>query len=1530
MVLQGWLNRLMRRERPVEQRRRSKRRRLSMQALQRRELLTADIGAISGVAFTDADGDDTYDVGVESAIEGVEVELFRDGGDGVVGGDDVSVGSLVTGVDGRYRFSNLDGADADGVTTTGLYFIVQTDAAGGPDLSDLDFGDPIPVTLSATDDDYTAAIEVDDFSTAQPAQPITQAAVGSTASSSGDLGAVSGVLGNERDLQLTVDANGGANNASFLVDTGNGQADLSTGNLVTARVLIQYDGIDADGGGATLTLDEEGLKTGGVGVRLDGSAVDDVGTVNTDEFVPVDADARLMLEISSDQAAANALNVRIYSNATDWSETTVSLPGGNVATEVPVLFSAFTQGGTATNPVDFQDIGAIELELLNGQVPVGLDFSASILRSERATETTVNLANVQEMALGGEVFFDNGGGTSTANQNDGQRDVGTEPIVTLAAGQAVTFELYELSGPAADPTTEITGASVPIATQTITGAGAADPLEYLFDTLTNGDPLGPGSYAVLIPANEFTTGQPLEGHIGSETAAADTDLNANDDNDGTFVDGLGFISGAITLVGDNEPLADGTDENTNTTVDFGVLPVVDVRVTKNLVVADSNLVAGGDAEFDIIVENLGPSEATNIDVRDFIPAGLTFNQISEGGVPFNPSQTTEVGGAMRDVRFFNIASLASGASITYRLVTDIDNNIAADPTNEVVVTPFEVEIDNDADGVVETGTENNTSTALVDVSLADLTVSKTDNLVTVTAGNQLTYQITVSNDAAADTATNVTALDTLPTGVTFSSATFTDGAGTVDETNGGANDGNVLITFGNLTAGEDETVEITVDVDPAFNEIPATLDNLVTATADNAPDVNNNDTTDVVRSTELTIDKSIIETRIPDDRTDGDDTDDLIDNAAPFAPVAGGFVTYQVTVTNDGPSQARGVEVTDTLDANLTLVAGSFSTTDGVTISQAGQDLTFTVGDLDVGVGNSKSFTFEVAIASSATAIIDNRVDTTTTDPEPDTTNNFDTISLDPTERIDLILAKTVDDNDVVAGQDSVVYTITVSHDVDSLSDAVDAVVTDTLPTGMTFVSATSGGVAVTPTQAGQQLTFPAFDLAIGDPDRVITITASVDADALGVLTNDAAVAVPNVTEITTANNTDDVDVTVTAAFDVTLTKTVVGSDQLGPADSAVFEIVVSHDTDDDGTEADNGLSPSTARDITVVDTLPAGLTFNSATVDGAAATPTQNGQVLTFADFDLNPGETRTIRVTAAVDDDSSGVLTNTAQITQTAAGETQTDNNSASDDVTITPVANVTVTKSVSATSARTGTQLTYTITVNNTGLSPAETVSVVDTLPAGVTFDSTTAAGATVNGQQITVDAGTIAAGGSFQFDILATINDGETADQVNNVSVTTTTNESSTTDNDASATTTIDQAIFELSGRIFLDFDNDGIQDAGEEGVEGVLLRVTGGDLPAAGVEGTTDANGDYLFADLVPGTYSVQRLGTPDDTQDGLEQAGTGATPEDLANETISVTLPQTDATPEQANDNNFALTPVISKRRFLASVVQTPSIQNRS
>ncbi|OKH17512.1 SdrD B-like domain-containing protein [[Limnothrix rosea] IAM M-220] len=64
---------------------------------------------------------------------------------------------------------------------------------------------------------------------------------------------------------------------------------------------------------------------------------------------------------------------------------------------------------------------------------------------------------------------------------------------------------------------------------------------------------------------------------------------------------------------------------------------------------------------------------------------------------------------------------------------------------------------------------------------------------------------------------------------------------------------------------------------------------------------------------------------------------------------------------------------------------------------------------------------------------------------------------------------------------------------------------------------------------------------------------------------------------------------------------------------------------------------------------------------------------------------------------------------------------------------------------------------------------------------------------------------------------------------------------------------------LGDKVFVDGDRDGIQDAGEAGVEGVTVTLTGGG--ADGIVGTaddtaevttTDANGEYLFDDLNPG------------------------------------------------------------------------------
>jgi uncharacterized surface anchored protein len=61
---------------------------------------------------------------------------------------------------------------------------------------------------------------------------------------------------------------------------------------------------------------------------------------------------------------------------------------------------------------------------------------------------------------------------------------------------------------------------------------------------------------------------------------------------------------------------------------------------------------------------------------------------------------------------------------------------------------------------------------------------------------------------------------------------------------------------------------------------------------------------------------------------------------------------------------------------------------------------------------------------------------------------------------------------------------------------------------------------------------------------------------------------------------------------------------------------------------------------------------------------------------------------------------------------------------------------------------------------------------------------------------------------------------------------------------------------IGDKVWADCDNDGIQDAGEAGVPGVTVKL----LDASGnviATTLTDGNGNYVFKDLMPGTYSVQ-------------------------------------------------------------------------
>lgn len=118
---------------------------------------------------------------------------------------------------------------------------------------------------------------------------------------------------------------------------------------------------------------------------------------------------------------------------------------------------------------------------------------------------------------------------------------------------------------------------------------------------------------------------------------------------------------------------------------------------------------------------------------------------------------------------------------------------------------------------------------------------------------------------------------------------------------------------------------------------------------------------------------------------------------------------------------------------------------------------------------------------------------------------------------------------------------------------------------------------------------------------------------------------------------------------------------------------------------------------------------------------------------------------------------------------------------------------------------------------------------------------------------------------------------------------------------------------ISGRVFLDQNNNGIQNGADTAISGVTIEL----LDNAGTvitTTTTDASGDYSFTNLNPGTYSVREPTQPTDTSNGQTvagtvgnggTAGTGTAAGVVPSQINTIVLPPNTA----ANDNNFAELP---------------------
>jgi large repetitive protein len=108
---------------------------------------------------------------------------------------------------------------------------------------------------------------------------------------------------------------------------------------------------------------------------------------------------------------------------------------------------------------------------------------------------------------------------------------------------------------------------------------------------------------------------------------------------------------------------------------------------------------------------------------------------------------------------------------------------------------------------------------------------------------------------------------------------------------------------------------------------------------------------------------------------------------------------------------------------------------------------------------------------------------------------------------------------------------------------------------------------------------------------------------------------------------------------------------------------------------------------------------------------------------------------------------------------------------------------------------------------------------------------------------------------------------------------------------------------IAGTVYSDLNDNGVQDPGEPGIANASVTLNGTDPNGAiaPVTLTTDANGNYLFDDLLAGTYVVTEV-TPTGYVDGKDANGsTGGTATNPGDRISGITL----AADEDATDHDF-------------------------
>jgi uncharacterized repeat protein (TIGR01451 family)/fimbrial isopeptide formation D2 family protein len=768
----------------------------------------------------------------------------------------------------------------------------------------------------------------------------------------------------------------------------------------------------------------------------------------------------------------------------------------------------------------------------------------------------------------------------------------------------------------------------------------------------------------------------------------------------------------------NSGLVGYTDPQLHTTVPITASETPTVRVIEPKLqvvktVDNANPRFGATVKYTLTLSHTGASnsDAYDVTMTDTLPTGLTLMPLSLTYVSGDHTSVNPVINGNTITFTYTTFALTHTSRYTYQATV---GNVGSVSLNQRLTNTANSTWTSLAGGDANerTGNTADPGGALnnyrasdpidVTVSGVDLTLTKDDGRTTATAGATLTYVLHWANVGNA-TASNVVITETVPIGTTY--------PGTVWTCAGGKTEGHTCTYAVGSVAGNtsgDVNFAVTV-VDP----IPPTLTGISNTASiadvggtftDPTPDNNHCEDDDTIDMADLSL------TKTADD----------------YTPNANQVVEFTLTVSNDGPAQATGVKVTDTLPASL-VFAGATPNTGGSYDQSTG---VWTVGSVDSGGSQVLKLRATVTSIVPATNVAevthsDQRDKDSTPANGVTTEDDYATATVTP-KIVNLGVTKVASPIHPDVGA-NVTYTITATNH--SAIDATGVKVTDTLDQGLTYVSSTPSGT--TGTYDSTSHVWDIGPLAHG-ASATLTLVATVNVP--GEIGNMATIAGDQFDD-DASNNT--ASTSTDQLLDLSVHKSV-DNETPNVGTTVTFTVVVSN------------AGPGTATGVTISDVLPGGLKFDHATPDGSYDATHGVWTVGT-----ISPLASATLTMYAKVTGPSAS--TNTASVLHVDEPQSDTTNDSWSATVT-PPHADVAVVKTVHESRPSVTDDDYFTIVVTNNGPDTATNVAVTDNpLPDGLTYASagSSVTQGTFDGAAGTWSVGTLANGATATWTLHVTV-------------------------------------------------------------------------------------------------------------------------------------------------------------------------------